>query len=110
MNRDPWKYRNKTMKCRTCMYFVRKEVEGANSCVGRCRRLSPTMSGFPVVFEDDWCGSHKIGILVLLGYLTSDQASALTQATGSIAGGIITAAGAFGYAHSRGQAKKGKEE
>jgi hypothetical protein len=28
--------------------------------IGRCRRHSPTMSGFPVVFFKDWCGDHKL--------------------------------------------------
>jgi hypothetical protein len=28
--------------------------------VGRCRRHAPTMNGYPVVFEDDWCGDHKL--------------------------------------------------
>jgi hypothetical protein len=37
------------------MYFVKK-----NGRLGRCRRHAPTMSGFPVVYEDDWCGDHKL--------------------------------------------------
>jgi hypothetical protein len=28
--------------------------------LGRCRRHAPTMSGYPVVFENDWCGDHKL--------------------------------------------------
>lgn len=28
--------------------------------VGRCRRHAPTMNGYPVVFEDDWCGDHRL--------------------------------------------------
>jgi hypothetical protein len=28
--------------------------------LGRCRRHAPTMSGYPVVFETDWCGDHKL--------------------------------------------------
>jgi hypothetical protein len=32
----------------------------ALTSVGRCRRHAPTMSGFPVVYEDDWCGDHKL--------------------------------------------------
>jgi hypothetical protein len=28
--------------------------------LGRCRRHSPTMSGWPVVFVNDWCGDHKL--------------------------------------------------
>jgi len=30
------------------------------SDLGRCRRHCPTMSGFPVMFETDWCGDHKL--------------------------------------------------
>ncbi len=58
---DPWINRTKNMRCVACMYFVEK---GANisrgRVLGRCRRHAPTMTGFPVVFEDDWCGDHKI--------------------------------------------------
>lgn len=28
--------------------------------IGRCRRHSPTMNGYPVVFDNDWCGDHKL--------------------------------------------------
>jgi hypothetical protein len=28
--------------------------------LGRCRRHAPTMSGWPAVFVNDWCGSHKL--------------------------------------------------
>jgi hypothetical protein len=30
------------------------------SAVGRCRRHSPTMSGYPAIYRDDWCGDHKM--------------------------------------------------
>lgn len=53
--RDPWAGRSEGMRCSTCMWFVRKKGE-----VGRCRRHAPTMSGFPVVYETDWCGDHKL--------------------------------------------------
>lgn len=55
---DPWKHRTDHMKCKTCLWFVLKEVQ--NSRVGRCRRHAPTMNGYPVVFINDWCGDHKI--------------------------------------------------
>lgn len=32
----------------------------ANGNLGRCRRHAPTMSGFPAVFQGDWCGDHKL--------------------------------------------------
>jgi len=76
---DPWKHRSIRMCCRTCMFMALKErnfedierIKNArNMCgnidnftgkaVGRCRRHAPTMNGYPVVFEDDWCGDHKL--------------------------------------------------
>ena len=64
---DKWKHRSEKMKCKTCMWFVVKraarEVLGdveELSAIGRCRRHAPTMTGYPVVFEGDWCGDHKI--------------------------------------------------
>jgi hypothetical protein len=53
---DPWAHRSENMLCRSCMYFV---VKG-RSDFGRCRRHAPTMSGFPAVFNRDWCGDHKL--------------------------------------------------
>ena len=75
-DRDPWRHRSEGMRCKTCMFYVPKErpvpeipevsIErgevpaGAETNLGRCRRRSPTMSGYPVVFETDWCGDHKL--------------------------------------------------
>ena len=63
---DPWKHRSQGMCCQTCMWFVVK-VEAADKApplvgrrLGRCRRHAPTMSGYPAVFEHDWCGDHKL--------------------------------------------------
>ena len=53
--RDPWIHRSTGMKCRTCMWFAPKAAS-----LGRCRRHAPTMNGYPVVFESDWCGDHKL--------------------------------------------------
>lgn len=53
-NKDPWMHRSEFMKCPTCMWHVSKGV------LGRCRRHCPTMNGFPVVTNDDWCGDHKL--------------------------------------------------
>lgn len=53
---DPWAHRSKGMSCSTCMWFVRK----GTGKLGRCRRHAPTMSGYPAVFETDWCGDHKV--------------------------------------------------
>lgn len=68
MDMDNWKHRSKGMRCITCIFFVEKEqIECGNSELiskagrpGRCRRHAPTMNGFPVVFESDWCGDHKL--------------------------------------------------
>ena len=60
---DPWKHRSLGMRCKTCMYFVPKAsavVLTDRGQLGRCRRHSPTMSGFPAVFSSDWCGDHKL--------------------------------------------------
>jgi len=58
---DPWKHRSKGMSCATCMWCVMKaSVTGGKSKLGRCRRHAPTMGGYPVVFENDFCGDHKL--------------------------------------------------
>ena len=57
---DSWKYRDRGMRCETCMFFVFKEVKDKPKHVGRCRRHAPTMRGYPVVFGTDWCGDHKL--------------------------------------------------
>jgi len=62
---DNWKHRSDVMKCRTCMYFIIKELTEVGKkkpelILGRCRRHAPTMSGWPVMFLTDWCGDHKI--------------------------------------------------
>ena len=51
---DPWKHRSVLMRCPTCMYHC------AKGSLGRCRRHAPTMSGYPVVTDGDWCGDHKL--------------------------------------------------
>ena len=61
---DPWKHRSENMSCKTCMWFVKKEVASnvADQVIflGRSRRHAPTMNGYPAVFQDDWCGDHKL--------------------------------------------------
>lgn len=56
-SQDNWAHRSIGMKCLTCMWFVAK----ANG-IGRCRRHSPAPSGggWPVVYQSDWCGDHKL--------------------------------------------------
>jgi len=63
---DNWAHRPKGMRCSSCMWFAPKPTmavrveNGEITRVGRCRRHAPTMSGYPVVYENDWCGDHKI--------------------------------------------------
>ena len=62
---DPWIHRSKGMLCLSCMYFVVKASSlptrfTARGQIGRCRRHAPTMRGYPVTFESDWCGDHKM--------------------------------------------------
>lgn len=52
---DLWANLN-TYKCGTCRFYVPKD-----EALGRCRRNAPTMMGYPVVYENDWCGEHKMG-------------------------------------------------
>jgi hypothetical protein len=52
---DNWGNRVMGMLCVRCVYFVPK-----NDKLGRCRRHSPTINGFPPVFQTDWCGDHKL--------------------------------------------------
>lgn len=67
LTRDPWQHRSERMTCMTCMWFLVKgsrlqattgPMKGEQ--VGRCRRHSPSLDGFPVVFGADWCGDHKV--------------------------------------------------
>ncbi|MCL1940730.1 MAG: hypothetical protein FWG09_02215 [Synergistaceae bacterium] len=59
---DPWAGRSEGMRCKTCIFFVQKGDKefGEKGSFGRCRRNSPTMKGYPVVFGMDWCGEHKL--------------------------------------------------
>ena len=59
LSRDPWVHRSAGMRCRTCMWYVEKAAR-LDKVIGRCRRHAPTLSGFPVVYGDDWCGDHKL--------------------------------------------------
>ena len=62
---DPWIHRSDNMRCKTCMWFVEKKRDNPLSypgcpVVGRCRRHAPSMNGYPVVFNNDWCGDHRV--------------------------------------------------
>ena len=60
--KDPWIHRSAGMRCCTCLWYVSKPsaTRDPRGCIGRCRRRAPTMNGYPVVFETDWCGDHKL--------------------------------------------------
>ncbi len=69
MAEDPWKHRSKGMRCATCIWNVTKTTINKKSKndepdergqLGRCRRHAPTITGYPAVFESDWCGDHKL--------------------------------------------------
>lgn len=61
---DPWVHRDATMRCRTCMWFVPKKTKRLGvvlaTIVGRCRKRAPSLEGYPVVLDSDWCGDHKL--------------------------------------------------
>ena len=61
---DPWVHRSDGMRCRTCIWFVSKVTDRPMKpdapIVGRCRRHAPTMGGYPVVYQTDWCGDHRL--------------------------------------------------
>ena len=61
MGEDNWVHRAKTMRCATCMWYTAKlKSNGELGPIGRCRKKAPTMGGWPVMFESDWCGDHKL--------------------------------------------------
>ena len=66
MSKDPWKHRSKGMLCATCMWWVLKEVDSAESTkrvseLGRCRKNAPLANkGFAPTFANDWCGDHRL--------------------------------------------------
>ena len=70
-NQDPWMHRAAGMKCSSCIWFVEK----APGPIGRCRRHAPTMSGYPVVYQTDWCGDHKLDETKLTNPDAAKQAS-----------------------------------
>lgn len=66
---DSWVNRSEGMRCKTCIWFVPKQVVVKQGAIdeldpiyhlGRCRRHAPTMGGYPVVYVNDWCGDHRI--------------------------------------------------
>jgi hypothetical protein len=64
IKQDPWVHRSEGMRCRTCIWFVAKQqdrpMKPDAAIIGRCRRHAPTMGGYPVVYQTDWCGDHRL--------------------------------------------------
>ena len=65
MTDDPWIHRSAGLRCETCLWFIVKESTrptrpDPRGKIGRCRRRAPSMNGYPVVFQTDWCGDHKL--------------------------------------------------
>lgn len=61
MGEDNRAHRAKGLRCATCMWYVSKlKSDGTPGEVGRCRKKAPTMDGWPVRFQGDWCGQHKL--------------------------------------------------
>lgn len=60
MKNDPWVNRSDGMRCVSCIWYCVKEIKDAPSHIGRCRKPAPTMGGYPVVFQTDWCGDHRL--------------------------------------------------
>jgi hypothetical protein len=60
--KDAWAGRRTGMDCGTCVFFVKKGdyVDSQKGFIGRCRANAPTIKGFPVVWEIDWCGDHRL--------------------------------------------------
>jgi len=64
MNTDLWEHRSSKIRCTTCIWYAIKRADDPNNAgsfeIGGCRRRAPTMNGYPVVFDNDWCGDHKL--------------------------------------------------
>jgi hypothetical protein len=64
MREDNWMHKSACMRCLTCAFFVPKTKNDPGfldePVLGRCRKHAPTLNGWPAVFENDWCGDHKL--------------------------------------------------
>ncbi len=63
---DQWADKTR-FACATCQWYARKERLASERGkmdvqLGRCRRHAPTLGGYPVVYQTDWCGDHKLGM------------------------------------------------
>lgn len=60
MRKDNRADRSKNITCVRCMHFASKGEPGQSPTPGRCRRHAPTGEGWPVLFDEDWCGDFKL--------------------------------------------------
>ena len=64
MPKDNWGHHYGRSRCTSCMWFMRKTYKEPSgyviSSIGRCRKRAPTLNGFPVMYDTDWCGDHKL--------------------------------------------------
>lgn len=49
--------------CKRCMFYVPR----LDSCIGRCRRRAPTLSGWPIMYHESWCGDYRLDETKLTG-------------------------------------------
>ena len=54
-------------RCNTCRWFTYQTVKesGNRGAPGRCHKHAPSITGWPVVYETDWCGDYKLDELKL---------------------------------------------
>lgn len=64
---EPLVHRAAGMRCKTCIWFAPKRTLKPGTTeldpvyhLGPCRRHAPAVSGFPIVFVNDWCGDHQL--------------------------------------------------
>ena len=60
---DAWVDRTIHMVCGTCMNYQEKGRDHRGKLIGACKNNSPTMKGYPRVFDDEQgCGAHKLRV------------------------------------------------
>jgi len=57
---DNWDQRSKGMRWKSCMWYFPMIYY-----IARCRKHAHTRGGWPVMFDTDWCGDHKLNELSL---------------------------------------------
>ena len=63
---DMWQDRTNKMICGSCMNYLAKGQDVFGKDIGACKDNSPTMKGYPRVYEDEpGCGAHKMRVITL---------------------------------------------